>query len=558
MRITISWVNRNAFAEGHRVYRSTTPIDTNALPAPLATLAAAASMYHDRDVVRGETYYYRIGTYKGSEMVFTANMQAIALPNTGPGPSGIAHGDFNSGFFGVVEAHQLVSGPELKTILGHTLPAGSASQQWAKVAHKGKILFVPIGLAFGATTWQQVYSQGLVYGTDDDGPEAAITANGGIGVNQLKTFTKDNFTYKVRCLNGLPDNGIFNWAGTESTDPDLEGSEYNQVALRLAYGAYGNQLGSSVTGLTSTAIHGNSEVQSGTLCQGIVANSAVMRSMRRRQYYRWSDGHNYTVYFDMPGGAITMPFGSASRAGFGGSVHANWRPVLELVPPAPVVEPEPGGDPDGAGSTMLTAGDVQLGFYESLPVTSLVTGTELAALVGLTAGDPIAANDDVNWIKYSFEGKTRYVAQKPIRNNLSADELIAAGVADEVGKTVIIGDSTYRVTLMEGANPVLTEYEGVGHDTNSTHNSEWNQVMYRLYSGDDVTASEEPYENWLTLSNAELDTTYYCFTLGKVFGRPANTIIARGYGSVSHIASLLNESKVAANAWRPVLELVTE
>jgi hypothetical protein len=561
MRITISWVNRNAFAEGHRVYRSTAPIDTNALPAPIATLAAAAATYHDTTVVRGETYYYRIGTYKGSEMVFTANMKAIALPNTGPGPKDLVAGDFNAGYFGILEAHQLVSGPELKTLLGHTLTAGATGQRWAKVAHQGKILFVPIGYQFGFHTWQQLYAQGLVYGTDSVGPAEAVAANGGVGVNQLKTFSKDNFTYKVRLLKGLPE-GPYSWNGSETVNPDFGDSEFNQVMLRLAYGIYGNEMVGNLTGLTPSTLTYSQTNYAATLCQDIHTNGkAVIRALRRYNSGYAGSSLYYYWYDDIMGGATTVATNASSVNAFSHTAYTVWRPILELVPPEPVTEPEPetppaGSNPDGAGSTVLAAGDVQLGYYETLAVESLVSGTELASLVGLTAGDPIVANDDVNWIKYSFEGKTRYVAQKPIRNNLSADELIAAGLTGDVETTVIIGDSTYRVTLMEGANPTLTEYTGAGNDTESTHNSEWNQVMYRLYSGSDTIASEEPLTPWAALTNADLDTNYYCFTRGKVFGRPANTMIARGYGTVSHIASLLNESKVPANAWRPVLELV--
>lgn len=42
------------------VYRSSSPMDIADLPAPLATLAAAATTYTDNDITPGATYYYRV------------------------------------------------------------------------------------------------------------------------------------------------------------------------------------------------------------------------------------------------------------------------------------------------------------------------------------------------------------------------------------------------------------------------------------------------------------------------------------------------------------------
>jgi hypothetical protein len=59
MPIKLNWVNR-VEADEIRVYRSTATMDPNALPTPLATLAADVLEYLDEAVAPDTTYYYRV------------------------------------------------------------------------------------------------------------------------------------------------------------------------------------------------------------------------------------------------------------------------------------------------------------------------------------------------------------------------------------------------------------------------------------------------------------------------------------------------------------------
>jgi hypothetical protein len=323
MKITVTWVNRNANADGHHIYRSTTPISADALPTPLASVPGSATQYVDTNVKRGDKFYYRVGTYKGADFALSTEMQGTALPHSGPGPAELLYGDYEAGYFGVLEAHELVSGPELKNLLGHQLNAGAADQKWAKVAHKGKILYIPLGSGFGYPTWQQLYQNGLVYGTDDDGPAAAVSLNG-VGVNQLKTFSKFGSTFKVRCLKGAPDDGIFGYVGPNGdwAPVGLEDSEFNHTILRMAFGIYEGKHGIVIPGVTAADI-GAPNYQYGTVrCQELLEGG---RSLVRG-FYNYVGGN-----FPNFGAATTTAFNSGVAAALGGTTYAMWRPVLELM-----------------------------------------------------------------------------------------------------------------------------------------------------------------------------------------------------------------------------------
>lgn len=64
--IRVSWDDPNAIEDGHRVYRSTSPIDPANLPAPLVTIPAGTNFYVDEDVSPGVEYHYAVGVYLAS------------------------------------------------------------------------------------------------------------------------------------------------------------------------------------------------------------------------------------------------------------------------------------------------------------------------------------------------------------------------------------------------------------------------------------------------------------------------------------------------------------
>jgi hypothetical protein len=65
----------------------------------------------------------------------------------------------------------------------------------------------------------------------------------------------------------------------------------------------------------------------------------------------------------------------------------------------------------------LLAGTYEHGYYGEVPAGEFITGDQLATQVGLTAGT--AFNSDADWLKFSLDNRTLYVAKKPFRYNLS-------------------------------------------------------------------------------------------------------------------------------------------
>lgn len=63
IRNVLKWTSGNGVVDSYSVYRSTTPIDVNLLPAPIAT-GITSNTYTDIDVVPGGVYFYRVSSIK--------------------------------------------------------------------------------------------------------------------------------------------------------------------------------------------------------------------------------------------------------------------------------------------------------------------------------------------------------------------------------------------------------------------------------------------------------------------------------------------------------------
>lgn len=81
MGIRVSWEDFNAIEAGHRVYRSSTPMDPEALPTSIAELGPDVTFYDDGDVTALETYYYRVSAYLGSSEFVSDEITLVAEEN---------------------------------------------------------------------------------------------------------------------------------------------------------------------------------------------------------------------------------------------------------------------------------------------------------------------------------------------------------------------------------------------------------------------------------------------------------------------------------------------
>ncbi len=332
MQIRIGWQNINIAADGIRVYRSTSQIVTSALPAVHDTLAGNAAEYIDTTVVKDTTYYYVFEVFKGTDKVFSPNIQATATKYSGPGSQTLLAGDLDAGYYGIVQASEFVTWDGLISALGVTLNTKTTqtSQPWLKFAHKGKTLYMPRE-PIGTISWNSLYLAGLVYGVDGVGPREYNTQT---ATNQLRTITVANSQFKVRLPTGLPPGfdltkdfstntgnssnvlamATGGWtADSYDTVHDLTGSEWNDLLMKLLSWTPASQKGENFAAL-----------------DGVLA---------------WG-GSSYTGFMDagqlhqecLPG--PTTP----GRGNYSGSWHPGrmiqtsvstaryWRPVLELIP----------------------------------------------------------------------------------------------------------------------------------------------------------------------------------------------------------------------------------
>lgn len=77
--ITLQLAGGSEFAEVLRVYRSTEPLDLEALPEHVAELDADAEQWVDADVEPGQTYYYAVGAYVGGAVAMSAAVEREAV-----------------------------------------------------------------------------------------------------------------------------------------------------------------------------------------------------------------------------------------------------------------------------------------------------------------------------------------------------------------------------------------------------------------------------------------------------------------------------------------------
>lgn len=67
MAVRLTWTNNSSGHDGTYVYRSTSPMDPQALPAPIADLPAGSEEYVDGET-SAYTYYYRVQDHEGGQL----------------------------------------------------------------------------------------------------------------------------------------------------------------------------------------------------------------------------------------------------------------------------------------------------------------------------------------------------------------------------------------------------------------------------------------------------------------------------------------------------------
>lgn len=166
-------------------------------------------------------------------------------PNSGPGPKTLLVGDQLAGYFGVVNTNDLFTHSELIRLafLKGTFPTlYSGPEGWYKFFFNSKIIYLPVSPVGSNVTWNTLYNEGLVYGTDDNGKYPSSPA-----VNQLRILGRDTaaegrFYYRIR----LPVCGADPFTTATGS---ISASEYNGSEVQMFNYLYNGKWSS----LTNTA-----------------------------------------------------------------------------------------------------------------------------------------------------------------------------------------------------------------------------------------------------------------------------------------------------------------
>ena len=140
----------------------------------------------------------------------------------------------------------------------------------------------------------------------------------------------------------------------------------------------------------------------------------------------------------------------------------------------------------------------------------LITGDELASIIGLTAGTSQFSTEP--WLHFNDNGRDIYIAKKPFRHTVSWDQLNAIG-AVYGSKTVTIDNKLYMVRLLRGTNSdPTTGGTYSGYNTTIHQGSEWNRYMYPIHSTTHVSGSNPNTSDMGTLASI-LMSSYTCTML---------------------------------------------
>lgn len=187
---------------------------------------------------------------------------------------------------------------------------------------------------------------------------------------------------------------------------------------------------------------------------------------------------------------------------------------------------------DIPGPPALSFGTPVLGFFGETLNAELFTGATLASMVGLTIGT--LQNDDTDWLKFASASKVLYIPKKPIRRNMSWNNLNNLGLV--FGTTeVTIGSHQYKVRLMTGNSG--REWDDLFYPIHVTHPG--GAPAWADYTDDD-----------LVITGPSVGSATWCQEAVGGYHR------YRGYNSITYAFADAANSQFINYGWRPVLELV--
>lgn len=206
------------------------------------------------------------------------------------------------------------------------------------------------------------------------------------------------------------------------------------------------------------------------------------------------------------------------------------------------------------------------GFIGEVSASEFITGDALASAIGLSAG--VSQHSTAGWLKFedSVDGKTKYIAKRPLRHSVSWNQIQAKGAVFGTVQVIVNGDA-YKVRLLSGANsnPAVAATNNT-YDHAGTHGCEWNRLMYRVSGkpfripSNKLTSEGISVGDWASYSEKDLVTEETgnpgSLSWCQETGVPNTYRVMRGYAGVSYLSQYTSSHVDVARGWRPVLELV--
>lgn len=168
------------------------------------------------------------------------------------------------------------------------------------------------------------------------------------------------------------------------------------------------------------------------------------------------------------------------------------------------------------------------------------------------------------WLKFSYLGKTEFVAKKPLRHSISWDNISAVNAVFG-NRTIKIGEHTYKIRILQGKPEGSYSNQSFASE-NINEGPEWNRLMLPIHIKAPSNRKfpyhvNSPTENWnvgytdndlLTVSSAGNGSYSWC----QEYDGSTGYGLLRGYHDVSCFGTNSSSVDYISYGWRPVLELV--
>ena len=225
----------------------------------------------------------------------------------------------------------------------------------------------------------------------------------------------------------------------------------------------------------------------------------------------------------------------------------------------------------GPGSKYLKAGNADIGWFGLVTSAELFQGWEVSSALNLTAGSAFNENN-TTWMKFVYYGKYLFVAQQPLRRNLSWNDVYSAGGIYGVrgpGTYPMPGNSVDQMRIMikpEAGVEIpwklaVRSMSGAAEpfnpaDTNALRlatGNEHNDLIYRLIINGTGLPAMGTWEAW-TGSVISPSTATATILKETSSTNTLNAEVRTATGTT--LVGAKNAPQATDAAWRPVLELL--